>query len=87
MLRKLWEEITQNDGMIIKDYGTIRLTDKKTGEEMSRYRPMSTHFNETCSKRHTKTYFNISQTKDSITPLLHWRMKNVIIYRMKKTIF
>ena len=50
MSRKLWEKITQNDGMLIKNYGTRRWTDKKTGKEMSRYRPKYTHFNETCLK-------------------------------------
>ena len=50
MSRKLLEKITQNDGMLIKNYGTTRWTDKKTGKEMSRYRPTYTHFNETCLK-------------------------------------
>ena len=79
--------------MLIKNYGTTRWTDKKTGKEMSRYRTKYTHFNETCLKLFIKLktstlkYYNIGQTKDPIAPLLHWRTKNVIIYRMKKKIF
>ena len=34
------KKITQNDGMLIKTYGTTRWTDKKAGKEMSKYGPM-----------------------------------------------
>ena len=50
------KKITQNDGMLIKTYGTTRWTNKKTGKEMSKYGAMYIHFNETCLKRHTKKY-------------------------------
>ena len=64
MSRKLWEKIAQNDGMLIKTYGTTRWTDKKTGKEMSKYGPMYIHFNETCLKRHTKKYYSLEEKFD-----------------------
>ena len=41
-------KITQNDGVLIKAYGTAKWMDKKLGKEMSKYGPMYIHFNETC---------------------------------------
>ena len=58
------KKITQNDGMLIKTYGTTRWTDKKTGNEMSKYGPMYIHFNETCLKRHTKKYYRPDEKFD-----------------------
>ena len=46
------KKITQNDGMLIKTYGTTTQTDKKTRKEMSKYEPMYIHFNKTYLKRH-----------------------------------
>ena len=51
------KKITQNDGTLIKTYGTTRCSDKKTGKEWSKNGPMYIHFNETCWKRHTKKYY------------------------------
>ena len=58
------KKITQNDGMLIKTYGTTRWTDKKTGKEMSKHGPMYIHFNETCLKRHTKKYYRLEEKFD-----------------------
>ena len=61
---KCGKKITQNDGMLIKTYGTKIWTDKKTGKRMSKHGPTY----KTCLKyitRNTK-----GQTKDSISTLL-----------------
>ena len=58
------KKITQNDGLLIKTYGTTRGTNKKTGKEMSKYGPMYIHFNEACLKRHTKKYYRPDERLD-----------------------
>ena len=58
------KKITQNDGMLIKTYGTTRWTDKKTGNEISKYGPMYIHFNKTYQKRHTKEYYRPDEKFD-----------------------
>ena len=57
-------KITQNDGVLIKAYGTTKWMDKKLGKEMSKYGPMYIHFNETCLKRHTKKYYRPDEKFD-----------------------
>ena len=73
------KNITLTDAMLIKSFGTRRWTDKKTGKEISKHGPM--YITEPTYKGMIKN--TTGQTKDSITPLLHWLMKHVIIYRMK----
>ena len=51
------KNVTQNDGMIIKTYGTTRWTDKNTGKEISKYGPKYIYFKKICLKRHTKKYY------------------------------
>ena len=53
------KDITQNDVMLIKTYGTTRWTDKKTGKEMSKYGA-----NKTCLKRHIKKYYRPDEKFD-----------------------
>ena len=61
---KCEENITQNNGMLSKTYGTTRWTDKKTGKEMSKHGPMYIHFNETYLKRHIKKYYGPDERLD-----------------------
>ena len=49
---KCGKKITQNDGMLIKTYGTKIWTDKKTGKRMSKHGPTY----KTCLKIHNKKY-------------------------------
>ena len=58
------KKITQNDGMLIKTYGTTRWIDKKTENKMTKYGPMYIHFNETYLKRHTKKYYRPDEKLD-----------------------
>ena len=70
------KKITQNDGMLIKTCGTTRWANKKTGKEMSKYGPMSIHFNETCLKRHTKKYYRPDQKFDYSIIILAGEARN-----------
>ena len=45
------KKIDQKDTMLIKSYGTMRWTDKKTGKKMSKHGPMYIHFNEHCLRK------------------------------------
>ena len=58
------KKITQNDGMLIKAYGTTRWAGKKTGKETSKYGPVHIHFNKTCLRRHTKKYYRPDERFD-----------------------
>ena len=42
--RSCGKKMTQNDGMLIKTYGTTRWANKKMGKGMSKYGPMYIHF-------------------------------------------
>ena len=41
-----------DDGMLVRSYGTKTWTDRKTGIEKSKFGPMYVHFNQTCMERY-----------------------------------
>ena len=56
-------KITPNDqGMLIRTYGTTRWTNKRTGQEESRHGPMYIHFRDDCLKRfNSSTHYGLNE--------------------------